>query len=102
MIRVPTDRRPTHPGEMLPEEFLKPMGVSQQQLAKGIKAPYQRVNEIVNKRRGITPATARRLATFFGTPPAFWMNLQPRRDVHAAQSSEREIIRKIRPLHQVR
>jgi len=101
MIRVPTDREPTHPGEMLLEEFLKPMGVTQQQLAKAIKVPYQRVNEIVNGRRGITPGTALRLAKFFGNTAAFWMNLQLRWDLYAAQSSEGEIIQKIRPLHPV-
>jgi antitoxin HigA-1 len=101
MIRVPTDREPTHPGEMLLEEFLKPMGVTQQQLAKAINVPYQRVNEIVNRRRGITPGTALRLAKFFGNTAAFWMNLQLRRDLYAAQSSEGEIIQKIRPLHPV-
>ena len=101
MIRVPTDRQPTHPGEMLLEEFLKPMGVTQQQLAKAITVPYQRVNEIVNRRRGITPGTALRLAKFFGNTAAFWMYLQLRWDLYAAQSSEREILQKIRPLHPV-
>ena len=101
MIRVPTDREPTHPGEMLLEEFLKPMGVTQQQLAKAINVPYQRVNEIVNGRRGITPGTALRLAKFFGNTAAFWMNLQLRWDLYSAQSSEREILQKIRPLHPV-
>ena len=62
MIRVPTHRPPTHPGEMLAEEFLNPMGVSQRQLADAIHVPYQRINEIVNRRRGITPSTALRLA----------------------------------------
>ena len=52
MIRVPTHREPTHPGEMLLEEFLKPMRLSQRDLAEGIRVPYQRVNELINKRRG--------------------------------------------------
>ena len=59
-------REPTHPGEMLLEEFLKPMGLSQQQLARAVRVPYQRVNELINRRRGITPSTALRLARFFG------------------------------------
>ena len=101
MIRVPTDREPTHPGEMLLEEFLRPMGVSQQQLAKSIRVPYQRVNEIVNRRRGITPATALRLGKFFGNTAAFWMNLQLRWDLYTAQSHERDVLRKISPLHPV-
>ena len=66
MIRIPTHRAPTHPGEMLLEEFLNPMHITQRQLADAIHVPYQRVNEIINGRRGVTPATALRLAKFFG------------------------------------
>ena len=66
MVRVPSDREPTHPGEMLLEEFLKPMKISQRELTDRIHVPYQRVNELVNKRRGITPSTALRLALAFG------------------------------------
>jgi addiction module HigA family antidote len=66
MNRVPTHREPTHPGEMLLEEFLEPMHLSQRDLADGIRVPYQRVNELVNKCRGVTPATALRLAKFLG------------------------------------
>ena len=76
MIRVPTDRAPTHPGEMLLEEFLKPMGLTQRQLAQAIHVPYQRVNELVNGRRGMTPSTAVRLEKFFGMSSSFWMDLQ--------------------------
>lgn len=98
MVRVPTHREPTHPGEMLLEEFLKPMGFSQQDLARGIRVPYQRVNELVNRRRGVTPGTALRLARFFGNSPAFWMNLQLRRDLYQTQTAEGEVLRKIRPV----
>ena len=73
---------------MLFEEFLKPMDVSQRQLADGIRVPYQRVNELINRRRGVTPATALRLAKFFGTTPGFWMNLQLRWELYHAQQSE--------------
>jgi len=55
MIRVPTHRQPTHPGEMLLEEFLKPLSLSQSDLASGIHVPYQRINELVNQKRGVTP-----------------------------------------------
>ena len=65
MIRIPTHRAPTHPGEMLAEEFLNPMGITQRELAAAIRVPYQRVNEIVNGRRGVTPSTALCLARFF-------------------------------------
>ena len=58
MVRIPTHRIPTHPGEMLLEEFLKPMGITQRQLAETIGVPYQRVNELVNGRRGVTPSTS--------------------------------------------
>ena len=96
MIRVPTHREPTHPGEMLLEEFLKPMELSQRELADGIRVPYQRVNELINRRRGITPVTALRLAKYFGNTPGFWMNLQLRWDLYRAQQSEAEALRTIR------
>ena len=96
MVRVPTHRAPTHPGEMLLEEFLNPMGISQKDLADGIRVPYQRVNELINRRRGITPATALRLAKFFGNTPGFWMNLQLRWELYHAQRSEAAALRSIR------
>ena len=96
MIRVPTHREPTHPGEMLLEEFLKPMELSQRELADGIRVPYQRVNELINRRRGITPATALRLAKYFGNTPGFWMNLQLRWDLYHAQQTEAATLRTIR------
>ena len=96
MIRVPTHRQPTHPGEMLVEEFLRPMKLSQRDLAQRIRVPYQRVNELINRRRGITPDTALRLAKFFGNTPAFWMNLQLRWDLYHAERSSANEIRKIR------
>ncbi len=92
MVRIPTNRAPTHPGEMLLEEFLIPMNLTQRQLADGIHVPYQRVNEIINGKRGITPSTALRLAKFFGGSAGFWMTLQLRWDLyHAQQSEEREL-----------
>ena len=63
-MRIPTGREPTHPGEMLRAEFLEPMGISQRELADAIHVPYQRVNELVNQKRGVTPSTALRLAKF--------------------------------------
>jgi antitoxin HigA-1 len=96
MIRVPTHRSPTHPGEMLFEEFLVPMGLTQRELADAIHVPYQRVNEIINGRRGITPGTALRLAKFFGMSADFWMNVQLRWDLYRAQQSERLALKAIR------
>ncbi len=97
MVRVPTDREPTHPGEMLLEEFLLPMGLTQQYLAGAIRVPYQRVNEIVRGRRGVTPGTALRLSKFFGVSPGFWMNLQLRWDLYQAEKREAEQLQAIRP-----
>ena len=96
MIRIPAKRIPTHPGEMLREEFLRPMGISQRDLADGIRVPYQRVNELINGRRGVTPGTALRLGKFFGMTPAFWLNLQQRWDLYQASKIEADEIRQIR------
>ena len=96
MIRVPTHREPTHPGEMLLEEFLKPMALTQRHLAEGIHVPYQRINELVNRKRGMTPSTALRIAKFFGTSAAFWMNLQLRWDLYRAGIEEAEELMRIR------
>ena len=98
MVRVPTHRQPTHPGEMLLEEFLNPMGLSQRDLAVGIRVPYQRINEIVNGRRGITPSTALRLAKYFGNSEGFWMNLQSRWDLYQVRKSEERELREIRTI----
>ena len=98
MVRVPTDREPTHPGEMLLEEFLRPMGLSQRALAEGIRVPYQRVNELVNKKRGVTPSTALRLSKYFGNSAAFWLNLQLRWDLYHARLAEEDVLRLIEPL----
>jgi len=98
MIRIPTHRTPTHPGEMLLEEFLYPMGLTQRDLADSIHVPYQRINEIINGRRGITPSTALRLSKFFGVSPDFWMNLQLRWDLYFAQQSEADNLKTIKPV----
>jgi addiction module HigA family antidote len=71
MVRVPTDRVPIHPGEILLEEFLQPMDITQQQLADAIHVPFQRVNELVNGKRRVTPSTSLRLAKFFGVSEDF-------------------------------
>ena len=72
----PENRIPTHPGEVLLEEFLVPMSISQVALAKHLGIPVQRGNEVVRGKRGVTPETAWLLAQAFGTTPEFWMNLQ--------------------------
>ena len=97
MIRVPTNRTPTHPGEMLLEEFLTPMNLTQRELADAIHVPYQRINDLVNGRRGMTPATALRLGRYFGNTPAFWMNLQLRWDLYFALQEEKKVLEGIQP-----
>jgi addiction module HigA family antidote len=97
MVRVPTHREPTHPGEMLLEEFLLPMGITQKELADSIHVPYQRINEIINKKRGVTPSTALRLARYFGMTEDFWLNLQLRWDLYKARQNEAKELKRIRP-----
>ena len=77
---------------MLLREFLEPMSLTQRELATGILVPYQRVNELVHKRRGVTPSTALRLGKFLGTSASFWMNLQLRWDLYHAERSEAQAI----------
>lgn len=96
-IRIPTHRVPTHPGEMLVEEFLRPMGLTQRELAQAIHVPYQRINELVNGRRRITPSTALRLAKYFGMAAECWMNLQLRWDLYHAQRAEQQELAVIQP-----
>ncbi|MEA3643295.1 MAG: HigA family addiction module antitoxin [Lamprobacter sp.] len=102
MVRIPTERQPTHPGEMLLEEFLTPMGITQRELADAIQVPYQRVNELVNQRRGVTPSTALRLARFFNMSEDFWLNLQIRWDLYKAQQTEKDTLNSIRDYHEFR
>jgi addiction module HigA family antidote len=83
---------------MLLKEFLKPMDLTQRELADAIHVPYQRVNEIINGRRGITPSTALRLSKYFGVSPDFWMNLQLRWDLYFAQRSEADNLKIIKPI----
>jgi len=96
MVRIPTHRKPTHPGEMLLEEFLLPLNLTQRELAVSIHVPYQRINELVNGRRGMTPATALRLAKYFDMSAGFWMSLQLRWDLYHAQLTEAETLKTIR------
>ena len=97
---VTTGRRlpPVHPGEILREDFLGPMAISVYMLAKAIKVPRSRVNDIALGRRAITTDTALRLARYFGTTPEFWINLQARHDLDVAKGAlGRRIEREIAP-----
>ena len=99
MVRVPTHRSPTHPGEMLKEEFLVPIRISQRNLAIAIHVPYQRVNELVNGKRGVTPSTALRLEELFGVSADFCLDLQIRWDLFKAKSQEAEELESIHEFH---
>ncbi len=99
MVRVPTHREPTHPGEILKEEFLRPLGISQRELAEGIHMSYRYINAVINKKRGVTPGAALRLAKYFGTTPGFWMNLQLRWDLYQAQKEEASQLEEIEPFN---
>ena len=88
---------PVHPGEILLEEFLGPMGISQYRLAKSLSVPARRINEIVHGKRAISADTALRLARYFGTSEQFWMNLQARYDIEVQKDMlgdrlEREVV----------
>ncbi|HEX7139620.1 MAG TPA: HigA family addiction module antitoxin [Vicinamibacterales bacterium] len=93
---------PVHPGEVLAEEFLKPMGVSQYRLAKEISVPPRRINEIVMRKRSVTADTALRLGRYFGTSEQFWLNLQSEYDLDVQRDRlgnrlEAEVIQFIPP-----
>ena len=81
-----------HPGEILSEEFLRPLGISQNRLARELKVPPRRVNEIVLGKRAITPDTALRLARYFGTSERFWLGLQLDYDLEEAQRAVGELV----------
>lgn len=86
-----------HPGEILLEDWLKPLGISQYALAKAIDVPPRRINEIVKGKRSITPDTALRLAAFFGTDVQSWINLQAHYDTENARVGIADILSNIRP-----
>ncbi len=99
---LPTHRPPVHPGALLREEFLKPLGLTQRDLADGIGVPYQRVNEVINGRRGVSASTALRLSRYFGVSVEFWLNGQRYWDVWHALRAEQNAIRKIKPVRRGR
>jgi antitoxin HigA-1 len=89
---------PVHPGEILQEEFLTPLGVSQYQLAKAVDVPPRRINEIVHGQRRVTADTALRLSRYFGTSERFWLNLQARYDLEIEKDRLGATLEDIRPL----
>ena len=90
---------PIHPGEILLEEFLKPMEISQYRLAKDISVPPRRINEIIHEKRGVSPDTALRLSRYFGTSESFWANLQSRYDLQCEkQKLKTRLLREVKVL----
>ncbi|WP_281171347.1 HigA family addiction module antitoxin [Desulfatirhabdium butyrativorans] len=99
MRRLPKHRPPTHPGEMLLEEFLKPLGISQRSFAIRLGVSYPRLNEIIRGHRSITPDFALRLAQVLGMPAEFWLNLQQDWDLwHAMNSPSAAEIHRLKPI----
>lgn len=91
--------KPVHPGEVLREEFMKPLGLSRNKLALQLRVPATRISEIYHERRGITADTALRLARLFNTSAAFWINLQSRYELEIAEDREAaKIARDVQPL----
>ena len=97
--RLPTHRPPTHPGEMLLEEFLKPLDISQSAFAIQLGVSFPRLNEVINAKRSVTPDTALRLAQVTGMSADFWLGLQQDWDLwHALRSKEAAVIARLKPL----
>ena len=91
--------KPVHPGEILREEFMRPLGLSMNKVALDLRVPVTRIAEIVHQRRAITTDTALRLGRYFKTTPVFWMNLQVRYDLEVAEDEQAEkIARDVQPL----
>ena len=97
-LLIPTHGPPTHPGEMLLEEFLTPIGMTPQDLAAAIFTPPSEIAELVQRQRGITTELALRLGKYFATSVGFWLNLQRVWDIYHAQRAEAEILNRIQPL----
>ncbi len=96
-VAAPGHLPPVHPGEILRDDFLRPLGLSVYRLAQALRIPWPRVNDIVRGRRCISTDTALRLAHYFGTTPEFWIGLQVQYDLDDAEPARREIEREIEP-----
>jgi len=98
--RLPRKRPPTHPGEMLLEEFVKPLGITQTELARCLDVSYPRLNEIIKGRRSVTPDTALRLSRVLGMSADFWLGLQQDWDLwHAMNNPQAEKIKQLKPIY---
>lgn len=97
MARYKIKRSPTHPGEVLKEDFLAPLGLTQVKLAKALKTSFRTINEILNEKRSISPDMALRLARYFGTTPDVWIGLQADYDLYWARMKSKKTIDEIKP-----
>ena len=91
-------RKPTHPGEIVKEDFMVPLKLKQTELAKALKTSFRTINEILNEKRSISPEMALRLARFFGTTPDVWLGLQADYDLFKARLKSKKMIEEIKPL----
>jgi addiction module HigA family antidote len=98
MARYEIKRNPTHPGEILKEDFLTPLGITQVDLAKALKTSFRTVNELLNEKRSVSPDMALRLARYFGTSPDVWIGLQADYDLYWAKMKSKKTIDEIKPL----
>jgi addiction module HigA family antidote len=95
MTSITNEMRPIHPGEVLREEFLQPMGMTAHALAMALQVPAPRINDVVRERRAVTVNTALRLAKYFGTSAEFWMGLQTDFDMATARASMKDVLERI-------
>lgn len=98
MVKYELKRTPTHPGEILKEDFLAPLGITQTELAKALKTSFRTINEILNEKRSISPDMALRLSRYFGTSPDVWIGLQADYDLYWARLKSKKMIDEIKPL----
>lgn len=98
---IELQREPTHPGEILKEEFLEPLNISQTKLAKELHTSFRAINEIINTKRGITTEMALKLAKFFGTTPQLWLNLQNSYDLYRVAKKKSDILKSIHTIEEV-
>ncbi len=94
-------RQPTHPGEILKEEFLVPLAITQSYLAKALDTSFRAVNELINEKRGITVEMALRLSKYFGTSPQLWLNLQNQYDLYRVSTKKSELFKKVKHCEKV-
>jgi antitoxin HigA-1 len=98
MAKYALKRTPTHPGDILREDFLAPLGLTQVELAKALKTSFRTINEILNEKRSVSPDMALRLARYFGTSPDIWIGLQADYDLYWAKMKSKKTIDEITPL----